>query len=209
MIIVFQTYARTEYALRTIEAIKEHLIYEPSWFIVDDGSEASHLEEIKAAIGSDLIGHYSKRVGYGALANVAWRETAKYDPITLWLEDDWVLDRPFNPAHYIHLLSSDQSIGMVRLGRIPIGLRGEIIGDGVEVYLKLDKGAPYYFSGNPSIRHSRFYDAYGGYPTDLKPGDTEVAYDDIIRSAAGPDIITPINIGTWGLFGHIGAEKSY
>lgn len=212
MIIVFQTYKRTDYALAAIRAIREHLI-QPlrlHWFVVDDGSNSDHLKEIAAALPNDnLIGIHSERIGYGALANIAWREAGQRDPITLWLEDDWVLDRDFDPTHYINLLNTNPEIGMVRLCRIPIGQRGEIIGDGSEVYLKLHKGVHYYFSGNPSIRHSRFYEAYGDYPNGLKPGDTEVAYDAKIQNLTGPDIVIPIDIGTWGLFGHIGTEASY
>lgn len=209
MIIVLQTYKRTDYALAAIRGLKERLAYDTSWFVVDDGSEPDHLEAIQDELKGALIGIHSERIGYGALANIAWQETGHRDPITLWLEDDWVLDRSFDPGHYIYMLSTTPAIGMIRLGRIPIGQRGEIIGDGSEVYLKLDRDIPYSFSGNPSIRHYRFYDIYGQYPTDLQPGDTEVAYDAQIKRIAGPDIVIPINIGTWGLFGHIGTEKSY
>jgi hypothetical protein len=209
MIVILQTYKRTEYALAAIRALKERLAQPVGWFVVDDGSDDIHMEAICDELSDALIGFHSQRIGYGALANIAWRETIKHDPITLWLEDDWVLDRAFDPAHYINLLNTNSEIGMVRLCRIPIGQRGEIIGDGSEVYLKLYKGVHYYFSGNPSIRHSRFYEAYGDYPNGLEPGDTEVAYDAKIQNITGPDIIIPINIGTWGLFGHIGTEKSY
>lgn len=214
MIIIFQTYKRTEYALRSIAAIKEYLKYPVRWLVVDDGSDAAHVDAVGAAIGDDLMGIFSKRIGYGALANRAWKESIRQeDSLTMWIEDDWVLDRTFDPTHYINLLETDLSVGMLRLGRIPIGLHSEVVGDGSEVYLRLKRGmGGYYFSGNPSIRHSRFYEAYGDYPVGLHPGDTEVTYDRQIQSVngiAGPDILIPVNIGTWGLFGHIGAEKSY
>lgn len=220
MIIVFQTYQRTAYALATIAAIKKYLDYPVRWLVVDDGSgvsdtspaslvDTAHVDAVCKAIGDDLLYIHSERIGYGALANIAWRESAKHDPITLWLEDDWILQDHFDPSHYIEFLQFEQHIGMVRLARIPIGLHSDIIGDGAEVYLRLKKGSGYYFSGNPSIRHVRFYDVYGNYPEGLQPGDTEVEYDRRIQGFAGPDIIFPVNVGTWGLFGHIGTEKSY
>jgi len=209
MIIILQTYARTAYALATIRAIKERLDYPARWLVVDDGSPIDHLKALETEIGFDMISLYSSRIGYGALANIAWRESAKHDPVTMWLEDDWVLDRPFNPSHYEQALINQSDVGMIRLGRIPVGLQGQIVGDGAQVYLKLQKGPAYYFSGNPSLRHNRFHQAYGDYPTGLKPGDTEVAYDTRVQQRKGPDILIPIDIGTWGLFGHIGAERSY
>lgn len=209
MIIVFQTYKRTEYAIRSIRSVVDKL--HAKWLIVDDGSDKVHLEQVLENIGLDnILNIYSHRVGYGRLANWAWQESAKYDPVTLWLEDDWTLEKAFDLMLYEKLLNSEPSIGMVRLARIPIGLHGEVMGDGSQVYLRLDKGAgQYYFSGNPSLRHSRFYDTYGPYPEGLEPGDTELAYDRQVQGCPGPDILIPFDVGTWGCFGHIGAEKSY
>ncbi len=211
MIIVLQTYARTEYALLTVQAVNKHLKCPLRWFIVDDGSHQAHLDAIADEIrpAGELVGLHSQRIGYGALANVAWRETAKHDPLTLWLEDDWALQRDFDPAHYINLLNTYDDIGMVRLACIPTGLISETVGDGPEAYLKLHKGTPYYFSGNPAMRHIKFYEAYGDYPTNLDPGNTELGYDAKIQGLPGPGIVIPVEIGTWGLFGHIGTEQSY
>lgn len=216
LVVILQTYKRTDYALRTIGAMQQWLLsQEPiswGWLVVDDGSEQAHLDAVTSQIGDDfLLGIYSRREGYGALANRAWRGSAQQGEVTLWLEDDWILQAEgFNLRHYLDLLRTDTAIGMVRLARIPIGLHGQVIGDGKEVHLRLIKGeGQYYFSGNPSLRHYRFYEAYGDYPEGLPPGDTELGYDGKIQGIAGPDIIIPFDIGTWGCFGHIGAEKSY
>jgi hypothetical protein len=210
IVVILQTYARTAYALATIRAMKQNMNYECRWLVVDDGSDAAHVAAVKAEIGPHLLGLYSARIGYGALANLAWLESERHGDVTLWLEDDWTLDADFDPAHYVARLRTDATLGMVRLGRIPVGLHGEVVGDGAECYMKLHKGkTQYYFSGNPSLRHIRFFQAYGDYPTGLKPGETELAYDRKIQANGGPDILIPFNIGTWGLFGHIGTEASY
>jgi hypothetical protein len=212
LLIIFQTYRRTQYAVPAIQAIKTKLRYDGQikWLVIDDGSEDRHIEQIIEQIGiSHLYTVYSHRVGYGRLANWAWAESAKHTPLTLWLEDDWVLQRPFDLLPYARLLMERDHLGMVRFGQIPSGLEGLTEGYDGQTYLRLYKSKPYYFSGNPSLRHSRFYDAYGPYPEGLNPGDTEIAYDRQIQQRSGPHILIPVDVGTWGVFGHIGTEQSY
>ena len=47
LVIVLQTYARTNYAVATIRALKKHLTYTPGyhWIIADDGSDADALHQ--------------------------------------------------------------------------------------------------------------------------------------------------------------------
>lgn len=212
LIIIFQTYARTNYAVATIRAIKQNLKYEPGyhWIVADDGSDDAHADAVQREIGiQNILEYRNERIGYGALANWAWEFSNHYGAVTLWLEDDWTLDREFDPTHYVERLNNNAQLGIIRLARWANGLRGEVVGDGAQCYLKLEH-TPYYFSGNPSLRHIRFFHHYGGYPTGLNPGDTELGYDRNIQAAEqGPHVFLPVDIGTWGLFGHIGTEVSY
>ena len=100
--------------------------------------------------------------------------------------------------------------GMVRLGGLPIDLDLWSTGIDGRMYLKVSKTVNYAFSGNPHLKHSRFLDAYGGYPTGKNPGDTEIAYDNQIRQKKnGPNIIWPLAIGDNPPFAHIGNTPSY
>ena len=47
------------------------------------------------------------------------------------------------------------------------------------------------FTGHPSLRHQRYRDAYGDYPTGLRPGETELMYAYQYRMGVGPAIVWP------------------
>jgi hypothetical protein len=86
----------------------------------------------------------------------------------------------------------------------------------VEPYVKLMQEVPKVgmVSGNPSIRHKRYFRAYDWYPKSNKPnpGECELWHDDHMRKKPdGPQVWWPINLplGGWGSFGHIGQEQSY
>jgi hypothetical protein len=217
IVVIFLTYARTDYALRTLRAATDLLAY-PNllWYVADDGSSREHIEAVRATLAAatgKVVGEHSERLGYGASANRAWHVAHDHADITLWLEDDWVLSRIFNPSYYAQTLLRHDFIGMIRLAHLPVSLRCETMGfysgGHGAVYLKMDRSTPYAFSGNPALRHRRAREAWGAYPEGLAPGDTEVAYDGQIRERGGPCILWPVDIGENGLFGHIGEIKSY
>jgi len=210
--IILLTYQRTDYALRAIDGICENLMYglfKPDWVVVDDGSDKSHIDAIRAKLDGHEFTHdlYSERVGYGALANKAM--SMALSDVTLWLEDDWVLNRPLVLSPYIALLNENENIGMVRLGHLPIGLELSSEGYSGHMYLNVQKGTQYAYSGNPHLKHKRFYEQYGEMPTGKHPGDTEIAYDAQVRSRYGPRIVWPLQIGDRPYFDHIGEIKSY
>lgn len=210
IVIILQTYQRTDYARRTIKEMIANFDYPRHWYVADDGSPTEHVEAVLAALsGEHVVGWHSEKLGYGGNSNRAWDAAHQHADITLWLEDDWELRRQLNPTRYAELLHHTEGVGMVRLGHLAVGLRAEVSGYDGAHYLTLHKSTQYTFSGNPGLRHRRFLQAYGYYPVGPNPGDTEIAYDAHIRSVAGPDIVWPVDIGGWGLFGHIGEIKSY
>ena len=94
--IILLTYQRTDYAIRTVEAIHKNLEYGgvTEWIIADDGSHSSHVERVIESVKSnklinpDNIRHFTKEQGYGAMANQAWH--LALGNVTLWLADrDW------------------------------------------------------------------------------------------------------------------------
>lgn len=215
IVIVLQTFKRTDVALRTIAAAKANLRYggELLWYVADDGSPPEHYQAVLEAVG-DVWGAHSERRGYGANCNAAWAVANQKSPLTLWLEDDWELRQPLDLYTYAALLMETAEIGMVRLGLLNLDIRGRTWAHGGLVYWKLDRephleGTPV-FTGHPSLRHRRYADAYGPYPEGLKPGDTELAYAWQFRIGTpdAPGIVWPADYPANGYWGHIGAIKT-
>jgi GT2 family glycosyltransferase len=215
IVVILQTYRRTDVALRTIAAARQFLRYpDLRWYVADDGSPREHYEAVLEAVGGDLCAAHSERRGYGANANAAWDAADTESALTLWLEDDWELRAPLDLYQYACLLMESEEIGMVRLGVLNLDIRGRTWAHGGRVYWKLDKephieGTPV-FTGHPSLRHRRYRGAYGDYPIGLSPGDTELAYAYQFRMGpqAAPGIVWSADYPASGLFGHIGAVKT-
>ena len=214
--IILQTYKRTDVALRTVAAARQHLRYggDLRWYVADDGSPREHVDAVLEAVGGDLWNWHSERRGYGANANVAWDAADSRSALTFWLEDDWELRQPLDLWQYAALLMETDAIGMVRLGVLNLDIRGRTWGHGGHVYWTLDKqphldGTPV-FTGHPSLRHRRYRQAYGDYPVGLTPGDTELAYAWQFRIGPqdAPGIVWPVDYPAMGFFGHIGAVKT-
>ena len=215
--IVLVTYTRTEYAVRTVNSVRENLVYsqELGWYVADDGSPGSHFDEVVKAVGkAPIIGLHSEdfvlgKRWPGKSWNKAWEFAHEWAPIVLWLEDDWQLQRELNIDPYVELLMTNEKVGMVRLGHLAIDLNMTSMGHAGIHYLQMWRNMTYGFSGNPSLRHQRFAQAYGPYKEDIEPGDTEVEYDSRFRNTSGPEIWWPVDLGGWGIFSHIGQEQSY
>lgn len=217
IVIIFQTYRRTGYALLTISGIVNHLTYDGPllWYIADDGSGEHHYRDVRSHLErnrQEIIGFHQVRRGYGANANVAWEAARAISPLTLFLEDDWELSSDLDLWPAAALLMSDPNIGMVRLGYLNPGLRGEVISRESRLWLDFERepvdGNQYVFTGHPSLRHTRYWEAYGNYPEGLIPGDTELAYAYQYRIGAGPKIVWPLDYPPQGKFGHIGLVKT-
>ena len=161
IIVVLQTWERTDVALRTIAAAKTYLRYggDLLWYVADDGSRPEHYEAVLAAVGT-VWGAHSVRRGYGANCNAAWAAANQRSALTLWLEDDWELRQPLDLYPYACLLMETAEIGLVRLGCLNLDIRGRTWAHGGLVYWKLDRephipGTPV-FTGHPSLRHRRY-----------------------------------------------------
>lgn len=217
IVVVLQTWERTDVALRTIRAARANLRYggDLLWYVADDGSGSAHVDAVLAELsGASMVGWHSVRRGYGGNANVGIAEVHAASPLLFFLEDDWELRQPLDLYPYACLLMETEEIGMVRLGNLNLDIRGRTWGHGGVLYWKLDKephieGTPV-FTGHPSLRHRRYREAYGEYPVGLTPGDTELAYAYQFRIGPqdGPGIVWPADYPPTGYFGHIGEIKT-
>lgn len=209
--VILQTYKRTEYALRTIAAARELLHYqgELRWYVADDGSPAEHLYTVMSELGSTVAAHSARR-GYGANANAAW-DAAESD-LTFWLEDDFMLTQPLDLTPHAYTLMDSGAVGMIRLGYIHDERLESAQTFAGRRYHTLARDWPdtsfYAFTGHPSLRHRRYREAYGDYPTGLTPGDTELAYAYQYRIGSGPLIVWPEDYPAGGFFAHIGEVKT-
>ncbi len=215
--IILLTYERTDYAVKTVHSIHDNLHYCGSmgWYLADDGSSSQHYGTVRENIVNynELWGeHQTERRGYGYSANKAWQQLRDewQSPITLWLEDDWILERPLDITPYVKMLvENHNNVGMVRLGHMPVDLELRSCGHDGHMYLNVSKGQQYTYSGNPHLKHLSFLEHYGILPEGKNPGETEIEYDYKVRSQEGPGIWWPLEIGDRPYFAHIGTEQSY
>ncbi len=214
VIALIVTYRRLRLALETIRSVKERVIYPNIGFhIADDGSGPEYVQTLRDEIG----GNYSievtdaGRAGVGASMNLGIKAIID-GRADLWLhlEDDWVLPGPLDLAPCVQLLQEDESVGMIRLGRLTADETAHTMAWANKLWWRLVKdSATYVFSGNAAIRHKRFALAYGPYETGLTPGLTELAMCDVFNRKPGPDIVYPAWLSYDQTFQHIGDNQSF
>jgi hypothetical protein len=215
---------RTDYVMSCIRSIRKRLVYPTGalgWYVADDGSPENHFKSVMAQVGHEwrngessplIIGQHSERMGPGPSWNRAIQGCLEWADIILWLEDDWELGKQLHIGPYVRLLLDLPDVGMVRMGYMAIDLDLYSVGHKGNHYLRVRWSTPYQYSGNPSLRHRRFFEFYDGYPTDpsVNPGNCEVAYDQQVRDRQnGPQIWWPISLGGWSVWGHVGERQSY
>lgn len=214
VIALIVTYRRLKLALETIRSVKERVIYPNLGFhIADDGSGREYVEALLEEIGPT----YSVEVTDAARGGVGLSMNLGIGSILsgraeLWLhlEDDWVLPEPLDLTPCVQLLREDESVGMVRLGRLTAEERATTISAAGKLWWRLEKRSnSYIFSGNAALRHKRFAVAYGPYKTGLTPGRTELAMCHSFDTKKGPDIVYPAWLNYNQTFQHIGDSQSY
>lgn len=221
--VLFMTYNRTSYAEASAKHGLDKINYQGDlkWYIADAGSEQSHLDAIERAIPvENRLGQHSAPLSPGANWNTGIQEIYKSCPIYFRLEDDFRVREPIDITLWVKLLMSNDKVGMIRLGLVPIETMAQTImqqtitsvGYDQHIYLNVLKEKSYIFSGHPSLVHKRFHDAYGYFHETKDPGLCETDMDGQVRSKDGPEIWIPWDLGkygTWGNFDHIGTDRSY
>lgn len=218
--VLLLTYLRTDLALRTVRSFAEKVDYPKQligFYIADDGSPYKHVQALMDEIvngGMAVYGYHNEKAAPGTpFVGRGWNQglvrAHSFSNIVLQLEDDWELKDPLDLRPYVRLLLEREDVGMVRLSGIPVGLETRVVGHNGAHYLDCLKTAKMAYSGNPHLRHARFTNAYGMYRIDLTPGDLELNYDEMFRYREGPAIWRPADLPAYGIFGHIGRERTW
>lgn len=213
--VIFLTFDRTQYAIRSLASLKKNLRYpDLKYYLADDGSRHDHVVTLLDMLQDvNLLGYHTLEGGtYGRNANEAWQVAQQHSGLTLFVEDDWELTEELDLYPYAALLMEREDVGMVRLGYLNLNMRGTVFGHNGELFWRLDRECdPYVFTGHPSLRHSRYWNVYGRYPEGLSPGETELSYAYQYRYANvanAPDIVYPVRNLEYGKFAHIGEIKA-
>ena len=208
---------REKVVFRTIAALQSrfrgpHGAFE--WFIADGGSSENYLNAMREMIISPDVHIYSN--GDESPGKV-WSKSLEqlfsfgYE-YYLRLEDDFELNMDMNVEHYIDLLKHKHTVGMIRLGLMPINLEMKSVGIGGEIYFDIQHRTQYSYSGNPGLVHKRLHDAVGLFHETHNPGDIELDFDSRIRHLGNLRILWPLLMGRYGTYGawsHIGDTQSY
>lgn len=213
VIVLIVTFRRLRLAIETINSVRANLTYPNLGFhIADDGSGPEYVDALREAIGNTYSVTVSDAARSGVGKNMNLGIHAVLDRADLWLhlEDDWFLNEPLDLLPCVQLLMEDETIGMVRLGRLSAGLTGESMAGANKLWWRLKKNSDtYVFSGNAALRHRRFHSHYGPYKEGLMPGQTELDYCNKFNSKTGPDIVWPAWLNTEQTFSHLGDSHSF
>lgn len=210
--ILLTTYKRTDTALRTIQNIKEKLVYENyGWYVSDDGSSQEHINAVMDAIGTDYHRYFfnsnRKGVGYGMNSCLMQLWQMGVD-LVISMEDDWELNRPLDLVPYVKTLVDHPENSLIRFGYLAEGLLGRTIAFEGQMYWNLIHDSyTYRFAGHPHLKHRRFHDHYGYYDEGWPAGKTELSMAGKVNLKEGPNLLYPTDCATYGFFSHIGTES--
>lgn len=215
------TYARTEYAVRTLRTTLDNLRsrHQVHVHIADDGSIPEHRDLLTNSasrhlhVASVTISN-SERGGYGRNVNLATQVIHGVAAWYLMLEDDWELTRPLDVDAIIEDMQCDGGLECIRLGYLSHtqALYGEVktVGPRNSKYLLLSANSPepHVFAGHPRIESLRYQRAVGPWPQGHTPGETEfiVTHFEAARhGVAWPMCYDPNN----GPYVHIGTNRAW
>lgn len=232
------TYDRYDLLVETIARLRENLNYPPEklrYIICDDHSPGNYrtkLNKEKTFDGLNLEVVTTAKNG-GWAANVNNGNAAVETDYTFFIEDDYHATATIELAAMAALMEKQPNIGMVRARGIAgtsivahlneadiseyipewrdgVGLPGKL------AYWQLGNGSPtpYLYSNGPHLKHRRFHEFYGDYPTGLLLGETEESYAHSVKDAMtanpidAPAIaILPADVVMW--FDHVGESYQH
>jgi hypothetical protein len=222
--ILVMSYKRTEMTLRTINSTIQNMQYPKdkiAWYLCDDGTPKDEFDQVLAALdGQKLLGYHNEHLrnpgqedtyfcgkGYNLGLGICHQNTDS----VLILENDWELEQPFDLVPYVTMLQEREDVGICSFRMLSVGADVHTVGHNGIHYLQYLRTTQYAYSGNVQIRHGRFTRHYGWFSEDVNPGGIELAQDDKYRLDVtdGPWIWRPVAVDPWGVWHHIGQEKSW
>lgn len=222
--ILLLNYKRTDMALRTVRSTLKNLRYPKeltAWYLCDDGSPSEDFERVLNELqGQKILGYHNQRMrnpgqedtyfcgkGYNQGMGICYQNT----DFVLFLENDWELETSFDILPYVRLLQEREDVGICSFRILSVGADIHTVGHGGLHYFQYLRTTQYAYSGNPHLRHARFVRHYGWFNEGVNPGGVELAQDDKYRLdvAGGPWIWRPATIDPWGIWHHIGSDKSW
>src|SRR3990172_8933154 len=129
--VIFLTFDRIRYAVRSLQSLKDKLRYpDLRYYVADDGSRQDHITTILDMTKDlNMIGWHTIPNGtYGRNANEAIQIANQSCPMILVIEDDWELTQELDLYPYAALLMEREDVGMVRLGYLNLNMRGTVFG---------------------------------------------------------------------------------
>lgn len=221
--IVMVTYKRTDQAVRTIKSTADNLVYPKeklAWFVGDDGSPAKHETAVRKALKDESLHDYhnermrpeGQEDSYyaGKVWNRALGLGYQFSDFVLFLEDDWLMEKPLFLEPYVKLLQEREDVGIVTFRILNVGADVHTVGHNGEVFLQYQRTSPYAYCGHPALRHARFVKYYGWFHEERSPGEIELDMDSRYREdGEGPVIWRPATLDQWGGWHHIGEVKTW
>ncbi len=201
--ILICTYNRLSEIQQTMAALRANLFYPQDklrWIVCDDCSPATYLKALKKNPHFKGVDFRVTPVNSGWGVNVNNGLGAVETAYIFFIEDDYVLTRPLDLRIGVAVMEKKQ-MGMLRYRGtaghhlVYHGLQADIQETlpayregrgvpGITQVLLLDSGSPdlYIYSHGPHLKHRRFHEFYGMYPTGLKLGETEESYAHIVKN---------------------------
>lgn len=199
------TYERPAELLQTVEAHKQFLQYPENklrWLICDDHTSKGYTKitssKLLKSLGAKIV-RTEKNGGWGINVNNGL-SNADTD-FVYFTEDDYVPTTPIPLDVATAVMLTKTDLGMIRFrgtagshivyhgfetdirDYLPDYQSGTGAVPGKITYLQLDSGSPdlYLYSNGPHLKHRRFHDFYGLYPTGIKLGQTEEFYAHTVK----------------------------
>ncbi len=197
------TFNRPDILSRTINLLKENLHYsgEIHYRVGNDGDRLDDLHpDIEIISGP--------RRGLGANLNKLIMTTET--DIMMQMDDDHWLIQPMALDRHIARLRDDTRAGWIRLmGIAAHEYTADLIDD--YWYVRWDSKFTYIPSNRPHLKHRRFHEFFGLYPSGLKLGQTEESFclgckDIAARYGYGPAprVLVPLDCLTESSWQHVG-----
>lgn len=233
---------RLEYAIATARALAQNIRHDGPlhWHIADDGDDDNYIgaicDMIRLQYGNTvhITASNAQGRGYGASYNLAMQTTHQVAEYHMPIEDDWVLQRPFDTAPIIKMLErkghqtreewqwavdapADFEARSVRLGYLgfqwPVTMH--LFKTDEHLWAALDPDSPdqNIQAGHPRLETVAYQRAVGPWPEGLDPGATELGWVQTPEARRG--VVWPLTIVSLtgsisgDLFAHCGAVRSY